>query len=115
MGSIIDVVPDFIPLLFKIPIKGLVAPVHLRFRYTKYDSPHFDSLSSTLQVYLSETELEPHRIYQMKNAPPEEQAKFSKAQLRKLREVNKLVVYKNCPKEIIFNPQVSASKGPGYV
>ena len=51
----------------------------------------------------------------MKNAPPEEQAKFSKVQLRKLREVSKLVVFKNQPKEITFNPQVTAAKGPGYV
>lgn len=72
MGVVIDVVPGFIPLLFKIPIKGLVAPLRLKFRYTKTDAPKFDSQQSTLQVYLSETELEPHRTYQLKNAPADE-------------------------------------------
>lgn len=65
-GEPIFVVPGLIPLLYKIPIKSIVAPLIIRFVYFKEDHPNFNSQSSDLQVFLSETELKPHMTYKMR-------------------------------------------------
>ena len=65
-GEPILVVPGLIPLLYKIPIKSIVAPLIIRFVYFKEDQPTFSNSTSDLQVYLSETELKPHMTYKMR-------------------------------------------------
>ena len=75
--------------MFKVPVKGLTAPLKFNFEFFKEDDHSFTHKQSTLQVYLSETELQPHIAYHL--------------------EANgkaKNVMYQNQPKHFHYNPQV---------
>lgn len=52
----IDLVPDQIPLYFKIPVKGLNGPLQFCFDYAKNSDPYFNPSKSDLLVFLSEKE-----------------------------------------------------------
>jgi len=106
-------------LLYKIPIKSIVAPLLIRFTYGKEGVPSFNSLQSDLQVYLSETELQPHRTYKIRIEQDEEANKAATAlskngPSKKLKELEKIIIFRNQPKEIACNPQVQPKSKPGY-
>lgn len=47
-GEPIALVPGLIPLLYKIPIKSIVAPLIIRFVYLKENNPEFNGNMSDL-------------------------------------------------------------------
>lgn len=59
----VDLVPNFIPLYYKIAVKDCNGPIRLSFEYSKAADPNFSALKSDLWVFVSESEPMPQNYF----------------------------------------------------
>lgn len=71
----VDLVPERIPLYFKIPVKDLNGPIKICFHYTKSGDPKFSAILADLWVFISESDPMPQNLFLSNNGIDEKPLK----------------------------------------